>query len=192
MDDNDKTLIENTAAGQCSRKTPKERDALIGTWWGSARFGPISNENFVGANIDETGILKYVNTQGGVVERPFPGTQQHRGVLLAEARIRWYPHLKPLSAMERRGYVKVRNKYDSGSTIELSGADDLRAVREAQETVRKFESIAYQEANTTTIIPAISPQDKIHQASNSLKKHSTYSSRQDSVNLERHQRKEFD
>ncbi|KAF7923952.1 hypothetical protein BELL_0195g00030 [Botrytis elliptica] len=193
MDNNDTTSIENAAAGQYSRKTPKERDVLIGTWLGSAGFGPVSDENVVGAKIDETGILKYVvhsrNTRGGVLERPFPGAQQHRGILMREASIRWYPHLKPLSVMERREYVKVRNKYESGSTIELSGADDMKAVREAQEAVRRLEYAAYQEENTTDMVPVILPRDTTHQASNFLERHSTYSSRQDSVDLERHQTK---
>ncbi|THV55266.1 hypothetical protein BGAL_0011g00450 [Botrytis galanthina] len=38
-------------------------------------------------------------------------------------------------------YFKVRSNYESGSTIELSGADDLRAVRKAQEIFREFESV---------------------------------------------------
>ncbi|TGO45136.1 hypothetical protein BOTNAR_0695g00010 [Botryotinia narcissicola] len=133
MDNNNKSSIGNTATGQCSRKTPKERDILIGTWLGSARFGPNSDENVVSAEIDETSILKYVvhnrNTQGGILERPSPVTQQH------------IVQHKPLNAMERRQYVKVRNEYESGSTIELSGADDLRAVRKAQEICREFESV---------------------------------------------------
>ncbi|KAF7950130.1 hypothetical protein EAE96_007427 [Botrytis aclada] len=91
--------------------------------------------------------------------------------------------------MRQREYIKVRNKYGSGYTVEISSADDLKAVREAQENVRKFESVAQQEANTTTITPVISPQVKIHQASNSLGRHSTYSSRQDSVHIERQKRK---
>ncbi|KAF7941740.1 uncharacterized protein EAE97_006577 [Botrytis byssoidea] len=43
--------------------------------------------------------------------------------------------------MERREYVKVRNGYESGSTIELSGTDDLRAFRKAQGICREFESV---------------------------------------------------